>query len=128
MPDIPWKSFGIPDLDREYVLMASALPLRSRLRVPAFLRMTLAVRRQLSTSPGLRGYSLRADILGARFWTLSAWDDDAALRSFARAMPHLDIMRKLRPHMGRTKFVTWHAPGSALPMRWQTGMEKLADG
>jgi hypothetical protein len=27
-------------------------------------------------------------------------------------------MAKLRPHMGPTRFTTWTAPGSALPVSW----------
>ena len=127
MPDIPWKTFSPPALDKEYLVMASSLPLRTRWRVPQFLMLTMAVRKQLATAPGLVGYGLRADILGGRFWTLSAWESEEALGSFARALPHSDIMRKLRPHMGPTQFVTWQATGTALPVTWETALAKLAD-
>jgi hypothetical protein len=34
------------------------------------------------------------------------------------ANPHATVMTRLRPHMGATRFTTWHLPGSALPPRW----------
>jgi hypothetical protein len=49
------------------------------------------------------------------FWTLSAWTDQEHLDAFARAMPHLAVIRRLRPRMGQSRFVFWTVKGSALP-------------
>ena len=125
MPAIPWMNFSEIDPQREYLVMASRLPLRSYLRIPMFLRLTLAVRRQLARSDGLVGYSLLAQPLSKTFWTLSAWVEGERLGAFARAMPHTDVMERLRPHMGRTTFVTWRVRGEALPVSWKDATGRI---
>ena len=118
MPAIPWKRFADPDPQQEYLVLATHLPLRSYWRIPDFLRLTLAVQRQLAASEGLVGYSLLAEPMRKTFWTLSAWVDAGHLGAFTRALPHAEVMRQLRPHMGPTRFKTWKVPGTALPVSW----------
>ena len=125
MPAIPWTNFTEIDPRREYLVMASRLPLRSYLQIPKFLRLTLAVRRQLARSDGLVGYSLLAQPLSKTFWTLSAWVDGERLGAFARAMPHTDVMEQLRPHMDKTTFVTWRVRGDALPVSWKDATARI---
>lgn len=125
MPAIPWKSFENVNPDREYLVMASRLPLKSYLRVPGFMRFTMAVQRQLATAEGLIGYSLTTEVPGKRFFTLSAWTDQQHLDAFARALPHLDVMRKLRPHMLPTTFVTWNVHGRDIPVSWEVARSRL---
>jgi hypothetical protein len=126
MPPLPWKTFGTIEPDREYFVMASMLPLKSYLRIPQFLRLTMAIRGQLARSEGLVGYTLTTEIPSKRFLTLSAWSDEEHLNAFAAAMPHLEVMRKLRPHMEPTTFVTWGAQASELPVSWKTARERIA--
>ena len=125
MPAIPWMNFTEIDPQLEYLVMASRLPLRSYLQIPKFLRLTLAVRRQLARSDGLVGYSLLAQPLSKTFWTLSAWVDGERLGAFARSMPHTDVMQQLRPHMDETTFVTWTERGEALPVSWKDATARL---
>src|SRR6266508_6534956 len=108
MPAFPWTARAEIDPTRQYLVMASRLPLRSHWKIPAFLRLTLAIRKQLARSEGLVGYSLLAQPLSKTFWTLSAWQDEAYLDRFARALPHADVIRALRPHMEPTTFLTWN--------------------
>ena len=108
--------------------MASRLPLRSNRQIPRFLRLTMAVRRQLAASEGLVGYSLLAQPTKKTYWTLSAWVDDEHVATFARTMPHVEVMRQLRPHMAPTTFVTWTVPGTALPLSWADTMARLRSG
>jgi len=99
--------------------MASRLPLVSHRTIPRFLRLTLAVARQLQHSPGLVGYSLLAQPIAKTFWTLSAWQDQHAPTTFTRARPHLQVMKDLRPHMMSTsRFIRWAVLGSSLPVNW----------
>lgn len=125
MPAIPWKSFTSVDPEREYLVMASRPPLKSYLWVPQFMRLTMAVRRQLATAEGLIGYSLTTELPGKRFFTLSAWTDSEHLDAFVRAMPHLDVMRRLRPHMLPNTFVTWDVPGREIPVWWDVARTRL---
>lgn len=118
----PWMSSKTVEPDREFLVLASALPLRRFWATPGFLRMVLQVRRQLA---GLVGYSLDARPLARRYRTLSVWEDRDALAQFVAASPHAAVMTRLRPHMGATSFTTWHLPGSALPPRWSDTRARL---
>jgi hypothetical protein len=125
MPTIPWREAHRPEPDADYLVMASRLPLRSLTKVPWFMGLTVSVVRQLERTDGLVGYSLRAQPLAKTFWTLSAWTDDDALAAFTRAMPHVSVMARLRPHMSQTRFTTWRVPGSGLPIRWDDAIGRL---
>ena len=70
MPALPWTAISQPDPDRDYVIMASRLPLARYRDLPAFLRATLVIRTQLSGASGLIGYSLDAHLARKTFWTL----------------------------------------------------------
>ncbi len=125
MPTVPWRGRAAVEPEAQYLVMASRLPLRSTLKVPWFMGLTVSVVRQLERTDGLVGYSLRAQPLAATFWTLSAWTDARALAAFVRELPHQGVMAKLRPHMGPTRFTTWTAPGSALPVPWEMAIPRL---
>ena len=125
MPPLPWRTKTQTDPDRSYLVMASRLPLRSRRTVPRFLRLTLSVVRQLERTDGLVGYTLLAQPMKKTFWTLSAWTDQQHLDAFAGSMPHLAIIRKLRPRMGPTRFTFWTVQGSALPITWDEATDRL---
>jgi hypothetical protein len=125
MPAIPWRRFSAVEPDREYLAMASRLPLVSHRTIPRFLRLTLVVARQLQRTPGLVGYSLLAQPIAKTFWTLSAWQDQHALAAFTRAMPHLQVMKDLRPHMRATTFARWTVHGSTLPVTWTDAIARL---
>ncbi len=125
MPAVPWRQRAQPHADQRYLIMASRLPLHSYTTIPKFLGMTWAVARQLEHSDGLIGYSLLAQPTKKTFWTLSAWQDRPSLQAFVRALPHVRIMTTLRPHMEPTRFTTWDAPGSSLPINWPDAIEHL---
>jgi heme-degrading monooxygenase HmoA len=91
LPDLPWSAAG-PGAGPGVVLV-TRLQLRRLRDVPAFLRDSLAIRRQVIGSPGARALQLRAQPLARTFTTVSWWDDDAAVRAFARAEPHRGAMR-----------------------------------
>jgi hypothetical protein len=105
--------------------MASALPLKRYLATPRFFRYVIAIRSQLARAEGLVGYSLRAEPLGHRYWTLSIWRDEAALTRFMESVPHVEIMRKLGPEMGDTKFVRWRVSGANAAVSWPEALERL---
>jgi|SRR5437870_5761296 len=123
----PWKSLSAIDANREYLALLSFLPLKSYLRIPKFLQFTLRTQRQLDTAKGLIGYSLQAQILRRRFWTLSAWEDETSLMDFVQHTPHAEIMDALAPHMERTGFVRWKVKGSELPLNWHEAKARYYD-
>ena len=125
MPASPWRTFASPEPERDYVALLSYLPLKSHWRVPVFFFYTIQVVKQMESAEGLLGYSVLARPLSKRFWTLSAWKDDAALRTFVQYPPHVRIMNALAPHMGATKFVRWTVTGSQLPLGWEDALRRL---
>jgi quinol monooxygenase YgiN len=85
----------------------------------------MEVMKQLASAEGLLGYSVLARPLSKRFWTLSAWRDEAALRAFVQRPPHVRLMAALAPHMGKTKFVQWRVKSSQLPLTWHDALSRF---
>ena len=125
MPASPWRTFGSPDPNGDVVALLSYLPLKSYWRVLPFFVYTAQVVKQLAKADGLLGYSLLARSLSKRFWTLSAWENEEALRAFVQDPPHVRIMTALAPHMDRTKFVHWTLKGSQLPLHWEDALRRM---
>jgi len=84
MPALPWTTISPPDRAREYVVMASRLPLARYRDMPGFLRAAMLIRTQLARTSGLIGYALDAHLARKTFWTVSAWDSRDALDAFSR--------------------------------------------
>lgn len=130
MVTLPWRTPNAARVDpaREYLCLATFLPLKRFRMVPRFFRYFRQVNEQLGSTKGLVGYSMRAAILHHRFWTVSAWENETALAAFVAAHPHMDVMGHLSPHMGPTTFVRWRAKGSELPPTWDAALAKIAAG
>jgi|SRR6516164_5119483 hypothetical protein len=125
MPASPWRTFESPAPEQDYVVLLSYLPLKSYWRIPVFFFYTAQVVNQLVSAAGVLGYSVLARPLSRRFWTLSAWKNEAMLRTFVNHPPHVRIMTALTPHMGETKFVRWMVKGSELPLQWDDALSRL---
>ena len=125
MPASPWKSFRQPELNTEYLVQLSYLPLVNYRSLPRFARWLLRIQRQLGNTTGIIGYSLLAHPFQREFWTLSAWLDKASLNRFFRSPPHVEAMKALRPHMSQTRFIEWTISGSALPPTWDDALERF---
>ena len=126
MPASPWRTFGSPDPNDDFVALISYLPLKSYRRVRPFFLYTARVVKQLASAQGLLGYSVLARPLSKRFWTFSAWKDKAALSTFVQYAPHVHLMAALAPHMDKTKFVQWTIKGSQLPLRWDDALPRFS--
>ena len=118
MPALPWTMVRPPDPARTYPAFATRLPLTAHRYVPGFLRDTLRIRRQLRDAPGLVGYALRADLLAKTFWTLSVWEDEAALLAFAAAEPHRTVMQRVPARMGDSTLRAFEVSGADVPLAW----------
>jgi hypothetical protein len=126
MPTLPWSATTSPPPgDGQVTVMASRLELRRLRDVPSFLAGAWQIRRQMLGSPGALGLSLIAKPLHRTFWTLSAWQDQAALRAAAGGQPHRRIIKHFQPRMAGSAFVTWTAPATALPIPWEEALRRL---
>lgn len=97
------------------IVQASVLRLRRFRDVPAFMTATLRLRSAFAESPGAIEMSVRAAPLRLTFWTLSQWRSDADLRGFVAHPVHRDVMRRFRPAMRSSDFVTWHTTDDQAP-------------
>jgi len=125
MLPMPWKSFAEPRDDKEYVALLSFLPLKRYGKIPKFARLTMETMTQLAKSRGLIGYSLGAEPMLKRFWTISAWEDRQSLRDFVEQIPHSRIMQELAPHMDKTGFAEWMVRASEIPIPWAVARQHL---
>lgn len=128
MVEVAWSSLAQVDPGREYLALVSYLPRKGFWSIFSFLRQSNAIEDQLKSSKGLVGYSLRAQLLGKKAWTLSVWESEAALQDFVRKRPHVDTMRRLGPQLGSTKFVRWKLLGSEVPPTWDKALDRLQTG
>jgi hypothetical protein len=126
MPALPWKSFSVPDPVRDYVVMASRLPLARYRDLAAFMSATGAIRTQLADADGLIGYALDAHPVQKTFWTVSAWDSQESLDAFSHADPHRTRVTVIRPRMRPTTFTFWSVPGADLPISWAQVRRRIA--
>jgi hypothetical protein len=124
-PPLPWETLTAPDPAKEYVALLSFLPLKHYRTILLFFWLTFKTQQQLKRAKGLIGYSLQAEPLARRFWTLSAWEDQQSLMLFVHELPHGKIMQTLSPHMAKTQFVQWKVKGSDLPLRWDAAKERM---
>jgi hypothetical protein len=126
MPTLPWTVVGSPPPEGGPItVVASRLELRRLRDVPSFLIAALRIRRQMLNSPGALGLSLIARPLLRTFWTLSAWQDQAALSTATGNEPHRQIMKHFRPRITGSSFVTWTAQTAALPITWEEALRRL---
>jgi hypothetical protein len=110
----------------EFLCIATFLPLRRWRDVIPFLRMSSRVERQLRETTGLARYSLRADFLHRRFWTLSVWADRAAVNAFVRSEPHATATSRFQDWAEEgAAFVQWTSPEGSI--NWKEAMERLKD-
>lgn len=121
----PWKTIRDVEPDAEYLVLASAIPTKSLRSTWRMFRGASAVRRQLSATDGIIGFSLLARPLRKQYATLSVWADQAALDAFIQANPHRELMGALAADMGPTKFERWTITGSQGRPHWSEAMRLL---
>ena len=107
-----WRWSAPLEPEREYLVLASSIPPRSRRSTWRLFRGASTVRKQLAVTDGVLGFALLARPLAKQYATLSVWRDEEALTAFARADPHRRLMTGLRPEMEPTKFVRWTMRGA----------------
>jgi uncharacterized membrane protein len=129
MPGLPSRNGQ--DRDRTgaaTTVQASVLRLRRFRDVPAFMSAALRLQSAFADFPGAIEMSLRAAPLRRTFWTLSHWRSDADLRGFVAHPSHLDVMRRFRPAMRSSNFITWPSIDDRPPTWNDAALRLTTDG
>jgi hypothetical protein len=126
MLPMPWQMTATAQPGKEYVALLSYLPVNTYWAIPRLMKFSLETIGQLKKTPGVIGYSLAAELTRRTFWTLSAWQDQQSLMDFVEAIPHSEIMKKLIPYMGKTKFEQWTVTADKLPLQWNDAVKRIA--
>lgn len=122
--DKPWSWLAPFEPDRAYVVVATDLPVERWAQMPTACRHIAATVRQLTHADGLVGYALRTAPHRRRFWTLSVWRDETAVRDYVGGQPHRDAMRWL-PGSGTNFTARWTTDGGAEPPSWTDALARL---
>ena len=126
MKPLPWRSLSPARPGRRYVYVATFFHLRSVSTTWQFLRWAGRVQKHLESGPpGLLGFSLMAKPLSRRYWTLSAWEEPAAVTRFVRADPHRSAMGSLARKMRAFDSVQWAGSASGHPPSWEEALGRL---
>ena len=121
-----WKWSAPLEPEREYLVLASSIPPRSRRSTWRLFRGASTVRRQLKVTDGVIGFALLARPLAKQYATLSVWRDEAALTAFAGSEPHRGLVSGLRSQMEPTKFVRWTMRGADGRPSWADALQRLS--
>lgn len=101
--------------------------LRPFRHLPAFAVWAVRTNRQVARSDGFLGGRLFNEApLG--FWTVTAWDDRAAMRAFRGGGAHGAVMPRLRTWCDEASVLHWEQDGPGLPDSEETLRRMVADG
>ena len=117
--------FAAVEPEKSYVAMLSHLPLRRLRTLPYFIWCTWQIQDQLKLASGLIGYTLRAKILRKESFTLSLWENEAALQRFVQTDPHRQVMRDLVGCLNQPEFQIWTVQGSEAPLVFERELHRL---
>ena len=108
-------------------ISVTRLRLRSLLYLPLFLWKVRLTTRQSVNTPGFLGGELLRDG-NHTFWTMTAWEEQAAMRIYRNAGAHRSVMPRLQDWCDEASVVHWQQTDSSLP-NWEEAHRRLvADG
>ena len=108
-------------------ISVTRLRIRSIRFLPAFALDLVWTRRQLRKATGFRDGALLADRTWA-FWTVTAWDSAAAMRSYMSTGAHKVAMPALLHWCDEASVVHWEQPEATLPSWTEADRQMRACG
>jgi hypothetical protein len=107
------------------LIAVTRLRIRSHRFVLPFGWYTWLSFRQAKRAPGNLGLKIRR-AEGFAFWTLTAWQDEAAMKKYRITPPHLHAMPKLLQWCDEAAVVHWTQQNAELP-DWRTAERRMAE-
>ena len=93
------------------------LRVRSWWYLPQFIWHALKTGRQAEQSSGFVGGRLLREVRNT-FWTVTAWEDEAAMRAYRNAGAHRVVMPRLLDWCDEAAVAHWNQDGTEIP-GWQ---------
>lgn len=95
--------------------------------MPGFAWYAWRSTRQVRAASGFRGGALITEP-GLGFWTVTTWDDEAAMSAYRRADAHGRAMRKLAEWCDEASVIHWTAEADGVPGGETARGRMVADG
>jgi len=109
------------------LVSVTRLRVRSVRYLPAFFWKTIFIQRQVIHAPGFAGGRLLNDV-GWTFWTLTAWENEQAMKAFRGAAPHAKAMPRLIDWCDEASYAHWAQSGDTLPSWPEAHARLVRDG
>lgn len=104
-------------------ISVTRLRLRSLLYLPPFIWKALASARQAERTPGFLGGRL-VNEARSTFWTITAWQDAAAMKSYRDTGAHRSVMPRLLGWCDEASIVHWEQENSEIP-EWPAAYRRM---
>jgi hypothetical protein len=109
------------------IVSVTRLRLRKRRFIPGFAYFALASLVQARRSRGnLHATAIRQH--GLVFWTITVWDDEAAMREFRTAGSHRRAMPRLAEWCDEATYVRWNRAAGEMPTLQEAFVQLKAHG
>lgn len=122
-----WKRGPAADSAGPFLVSYTEFTPHTMRDLPAIHFAAERLREACTELEGAVGVTTWWQVFRRRAGSLSAWEDEAALRRFVSLPFHIEIMRRYRSR-GRLRAVDWHADAFDLSAAFDEGRQALADG
>ena len=93
----------------ELFYAATLLPLKSHRYIPAFMRLSLQIAKQVKQADGLIRFAIKTDMPRKTFYTFCVWASPEQMRDFVSQEPHRTAV---------ARFWDWRAEGGGASAEW----------
>jgi hypothetical protein len=108
-------------------ISVTRLRLKSPLYLPVFMWNNFLIIWQTINTPGFLSGKLLIDT-HQTFWTMTAWDEQAAMKIFRNSGTHRSIMPKIQDWCDQASVVHWRQAETSLPDWAEVHQRLITDG
>lgn len=115
-----------PDADRTLIAVVTYAKVNTQDRQrQIFEDQVFRIRDSLDKNKGLYGNSIRKELLGLGYWTLTLWEDEASIAAFKFSDLHRAAMAKADKLLTQAKFARFKVQQNELPINWKLALAEL---